>query len=328
MDEILCSPQIETLLEGGCIVMSTNKTGTWQKQPEPRNKLLGVNMTDDNSTSLVNLGGLSKPANTLVVKVSSAIGGVFEPWQIKRIARAEAEASLIKAESELEITDLHRRSMHRFVEEQANRQENMEEITKKSIPHLDEQSNPANMENDWITNFFDKSRIISDEEMQTIWAKVLAGEANTPGSFSRRTVNLLSDLDKKDAELFQTLCKFGWRIGTFIPLVFDSQAPIYNNQGINFSTLSHLDSLGLIQYNTISGFIKNELPDNFELPYGGQLLPLEMKNGQKNKLNVGHVLLSQAGEELAQVVRAPEVDAFYDYVKDQWKAHAPSEENT
>jgi hypothetical protein len=57
-------------------------------------------MPDDKSTSLVNLGELSKPADTLIKKVSSAIGGVFEPWQIKRVAKAKAEASLIKAEAE------------------------------------------------------------------------------------------------------------------------------------------------------------------------------------------------------------------------------------
>ncbi|WP_318460877.1 DUF2806 domain-containing protein [Photobacterium leiognathi] len=283
-------------------------------------------MSEDNSISLVNLGKLSKPANTLIEKVSCAIGGVFEPWQIKRVAKAEAEASLIKAESEIKITDLHRRAMHRFVEEEAKRQENMEEITKKSIPHLDETSNPENMEDDWITNFFDKSRIVSDEEMQTIWANVLAGEANTPGSFSRRTVNLLSDLDKSDAELFQTLCKFGWSIGNFTPLIFDSQAPIYNDLGINFSTLSHLDSLGLIQFNSLSGFNRQGLPDKFTLAYCGLPLVLEMKNGQ-NQLSIGQVLLSQAGLELAQVVRVPGVDEFYDYVKDQWKSHLPSEEN-
>ena len=283
-------------------------------------------MSDDNSTSLVNLGELSKPANTLIEKVSFAIGGVFEPWQIKRVAKAEAEASLIKAESEIKITDLHRRAMHRFVEEEANRQENMEEITKKSIPHLDETSNPANMEDDWLTNFFDKSRIVSDEEMQTIWANVLAGEANTPGSFSRHTVNLLSDLDKRDAELFHTLCKFGWSFGGFTPLIFDVQAPIYNDLGINFLTLSHLDSLGLIQFNSLSGFSRQKLPEELMLVYCGRSLVLEMKNG-KNQLPIGKVMLSQAGLELAQVVRVPEVDGFYDYVKDKWKAYIPSEEN-
>jgi hypothetical protein len=285
-------------------------------------------MSDDNSTSLVNLGELSKPANTLVEKVSSAVGGVFEPWQIKRVAKAEAEASLIKAKSEIEITDLHRRAMNRFVEEEANRQENMEEITKKSIPHLDVNSDPANMEDDWVTNFFDKSRIVSDEKMQTIWASVLAGEANAPGSFSKRTVNLLGDLDKRDAELFQTLCRFGWAVGSFTPLIFDSQAPIYNNLGINFNSLSHLDSLGLIQFNSLSGFNRQRLPKKFTLAYCGQPLPLEMSNEQDNQLSIGQVLLSQAGQELAQVVKVPGVDGFHDYVKGQWKAHIPSEEKT
>ncbi|MCM2283657.1 MAG: DUF2806 domain-containing protein [Desulfobacula sp.] len=285
-------------------------------------------MSDDNSTSLVNLGGLSKPANTLIEKVSSAIGGIFEPWQIKRVAKAEAEAGLIKAKSEIEITDLHRRAMHRFVEEEASRQENMEEITRKSIPHLSEDSNPENMENDWVTNFFDKSRIVSDEEMQNIWAQVLAGEANAPGSFSKRTVNLLGDLDKRDAELFQSLCRFGWLVGNFTPLVFDNQEKIYNDLGIDFESLSHLDSLGLIQFNGVSGFKRQRLPKNFAVAYCREVLPLTMSKETDNELSIGEVLLTKAGHELARVVKVPGVDGFYDYVKEKWKAHIPSDENT
>ncbi|MGM8228816.1 DUF2806 domain-containing protein [Cellvibrio sp. ARAG 10.3] len=285
-------------------------------------------MSDDKSTSLVNLGELSKPANTLIEKVSSAIGGIFEPWQIKRVAKAEAEASLIKAKSEIEITDLHRRAMHRFVEEEANRQENMEEITKKSIPHLGAKSNPEKMEDDWVTNFFDKSRIVSDEEMQSIWAQVLAGEANAPGSYSKRTVNLLGDLDKRDAELFQTLCRFGWIFGSFTPLIFDSQEKIYNNVGINFGSLSHLDSLGLIQFNGVSGFNRQKLPKNFTVAYCGQPLSLTMSQESDNKISIGQVLFTQAGQELARVIKAPGVEGFYDFVKDKWKAHIPNDENT
>ncbi len=281
-------------------------------------------MTDDNSTSLVNLGNLSKPADTLIKKVSSAIGGVFEPWQIKRVAKAEAEANLIKAQSEIEITDLHRRAMQRFVEEEANRQENMEEITKKSINHLNEESKPENIEDDWITNFFDKSRIISDDEMQTLWAKVLAGEANAPGSYSKRTVNLLSDLDKKDALLFQSLCRFIWLVGDITPLIFDSQSEIYNKVGINFSTLSHLDSLGLIQFNSMTGFSRQHLPKNFVVSYCNMPLPLTMKKDNDNNLDLGSVLLTQAGRELAFIVHAPYVDGFVEYVKTKWKAYLPS----
>lgn len=283
-------------------------------------------MSDDKSTSLVNLGELSKPADTLIKKVSSAVGGVFEPWQIKRVAMAEAEASLIKANSEIEITDLHRRAMSRFIEEEATKQENMEEITKKSIPHLKEESDPNEMDDDWVTNFFDKSRIISDNEMQSLWAQVLAGEANSPGTYSKRTVNFLSSLDKKDAELFQKLCGYCWHIGDLVPLIFDAQDDIYNKNGINFNTLTHLDSIGLINFGGISSFSRQGLPKRCAVLYCGKPLALTMQNETNNTLDIGQALFTQIGTELVKISQSPGVVGFDEYVKEKWKTHLPDEE--
>jgi hypothetical protein len=42
--------------------------------------------------SLINLSELSKPATVLIEKISDALGGVFKPFQIVRVAKAEAEA--------------------------------------------------------------------------------------------------------------------------------------------------------------------------------------------------------------------------------------------
>lgn len=285
-------------------------------------------MSDDKSISIVNLGQLSQPADTLIKKVSSAVGGIFEPWQIKRVAKAEAEASLIKAKAEIEITDLHRRAMHRFVEEEANRQENMEVITEKAIPQLEEGSDPSKMEDDWVTNFFDKSRIVSDNEMQDLWASVLAGEANSPGTYSKRTVNFLGDLDKRDAELFSALCSFGWFVGAFTPLIFDPQAAIYNDKGLNFNTLTHLDSIGLIQFNNLSGFSRTGLPQKFTVAYCEEPLSLTMEKEEGNKLSIGRVLLTQVGIELARVCQSPGIEGFVDYVKEKWRKHLPEIENT
>lgn len=284
-------------------------------------------MSDDKSLSIVNLGKMSKPMNTLIEKVSSAIGGIFEPWQIERIAKAEAKADLIRAESDIKITDLHRRAMHRFVEEEAIRQGNMESITKKALPQLQEQSDPSKMQDDWVANFFDKSRIVSDLEMQELWAKVLAGEANAPGSYSKRTVNFLAGMDKRDAELFQSLCRFGWFIGNFTPLIFEAQAEIYQKHGINFETLTHLDSIGLLQFNSIAGFIKQGFPDDFVVAYCGRLLTLSMRNQKKKTLPTGRVLLTSVGRELATVCVAQGIPDFYDYVKDKWKKYLPQSEN-
>jgi len=163
-------------------------------------------------TSLINLGELSRPATVLVEKISEAVGGVFRPYQIRRVAQAEAEAEKIRAVSQIEVTDLHRRAMHRFLEEEAKKQQNIESITSKALPQVGDSAVPDQVENDWLTNFFDKCRLISDEDMQVLWSKVLAGEANKPGKFSKRTIGLLSSLDKSDALLFQRFCAFGWMI--------------------------------------------------------------------------------------------------------------------
>ena len=165
-------------------------------------------MPDDKSISVVNLNALSKPADTLIKKVSDAVGGLFAPYQITRVAKAEAKASLIKAESDIQITDLHRRAMHRFVEEEAKRQSNMEDITTKALPQLSDTADPSQIEDDWVTNFFDKCRIVSDDDMQNLWSRVLSGEANVPGTYSKRTVNFLSDLDKNRGKTIQRFVRF------------------------------------------------------------------------------------------------------------------------
>jgi hypothetical protein len=285
-------------------------------------------MPDNSSFSVVNLGQLSKPADTLIKKVSYAVEGMFAPWQIKRVAKAEAEASLIKANSEIEITDLHRRAMHRFVEEEAKRQENMERITERALPQLESGADASKMEDDWVTNFFDKSRIVSDSDMQELWSRVLAGEANSPGTYSKRTVNLLGDLDKSDAELFLALCSFGWSIGEFTPLIFKAEDSIYNDKGLNFGTLSHLENIGLVQYNNIVDYKRTHLPKTFIVSYCGRPLTLIMPQEKDNNLSIGRVFFTRVGLELSSVCHAQGVDGFFDYVKNKWKGYLPEDNNT
>lgn len=270
------------------------------------------------------LGDLSKPATVLIEKISDAVGGMFKPFQIARVAKAEAEADLIRAESQIQITDLHRRAMHRFIEEEGTRQANIEEITAKALPQLEEKASPEKIEDDWITNFFDKSRIISDGDMQQLWSRVLAGEANAPGHFSKRTVNLLSDLDKRDAELFTSLCGFVWQIGDVVPLVFDIQAEIYNERNLNFNTLSHLEALGLVQFDNIAGFLRMRLPKRVTAYYYGKLVEITLPNDADNVLKVGRILLTNAGRELAFVCGARPVDGFFDFVVDRWRGESLS----
>lgn len=283
-------------------------------------------MPGETSNSIVNLGDIGKPADTLIKKISKAVGGVFAPYQIKRLAKAEAEAAIIEVETEIKITELHRRAMHRFIEEEAQRQNNMEEITEKSLPKLNEGAKPEAIEDDWVTNFFDKSRIVSDGEMQELWSRVLAGEANAPGTYSKRTVNFLSDLDKNDAAIFAKLCGFGWMIGNVVPMVFDPRADIYTKNGIDFGAISHLQSIGLIQFEALSEYGRIELPKRISVHYYGRQLRLDLPKEAGNELQIGHVILTKIGQELGPICNSKPVEGFWEYVEDRWKQYLPKTE--
>lgn len=282
-------------------------------------------MPEDKSYSLVSLGDLSKPADTLIKKVSKAVGGIFAPYQIKRIAKAEAQAALIKEQTEIQITDMHRRAIRRFVEEEAQRQQNIEDITARALPQLAEGARPDSMEDDWVTNFFDKCRIISDAEMQTLWSRVLAGEANVPGTYSKRTVNFLSDLDKFDAESFSALCRFCWSFSGPVPVVFNVESDIYARHGVTFPSLTHLDSIGLVQFNSVVRFQITGLPKEVTVHYYGRPLTLHMPNETNNQLEIGHTVLTKVGEELAAISGSSPVEGFWDSVAAQWARYLPKE---
>jgi hypothetical protein len=272
----------------------------------------------NDSHSVINLGDLSKPANTLIEKISDAIGGIFKPYQIRRVAQAEAEADNIHAVSQIEINALQRRALFRFLAEEAKKQQNIESITQRAIAEVSDKAHPEMLEDDRIVNFFDKCRLISDEDMQTIWAKVLAGEGNSPGKYSKRTVNVLSSLDKTDAQLFTTLCSFGMVIDNILPLIYDDEHPIYNERGINFAVLSHLETIGLIHFGEIAGFVRKGLPQMTNLYYYGTKLSIAFPLQGENQFNIGKVLLTQAGNQLAQVCSPSPPEGFPEYAKQKW----------
>lgn len=274
-------------------------------------------MSDGNS--IVNLGDISKPAVVLIEKISDLIGGYFKPYQIRRVARAEADAEIVKAHSEIEITELQQRAVNRFLHEEAKKQDNIESITNKALPYVREDANPARIEDDWITSFFDKCRLISDEQMQELWARILAGEANSPGSYSKRTISILSSLDKNDALLFKALCGFGWYVGYTILLIYSLEDSVYKDHEIHTANLEHLDDIGLISFSSLSGFGLREVPKYFRIFYYGTPIDIMIPDERNKEFLVGNAKLTRAGQDLAPICGSEPVPGYLDYVLNRWR---------
>ncbi|MFT2097450.1 DUF2806 domain-containing protein [Marinomonas sp. 2405UD66-6] len=269
--------------------------------------------------SLINFGDLSKPATVLIDKVSNAIGTLYEPTKIKRVAKAEVEATKIRALGEIEATEIQQRAMERLIYEEGRKQENIESITAQATNSLNNDASPENVEDDWISHFFEKCRNVSDSEMQGLWSSLLAGEANKPGSYSKRTVDLISTLDRPDAHLFTKLCSFSISGGDVFPLILDHKAEIYTKNGINFSALNHLESIGLIKFNFLQNFQLQNLPKNVTLISFGIPINFVMPKESNNNLEIGNVVLTQAGQQLAPICGAQLNPEFLNYMLEHYK---------
>ena len=281
-------------------------------------------------------------------KIQSALGLPKDPQRMKDVAVAKAEARLTKSKAKgeealinedykqkkkvknlanrTEIKELIKRTKNRVVATEVRNQENLESIANRSIALLNNNAKPEEMEDDWIVNMLDKSKLFCDELMQELFARILAGEANSPGSFSKKSVNLLAELEKKDAICFKSLCRFNWNFcGRTGPLVFDHHHDIYKNNEINFETIKHLESLGLIQHSMKEMIVTKEFTDIEKTSYHGSILELEVPDN--SDLLVGHVLLTKSGEEICQLFENEPVKGFFEYVKKQWKAYIPKPES-
>ena len=89
---------------------------------------------------------------------------------------------------------------------------NMSKIVEKARAKMGQDSSTQDsstslgVESGWLLNFLDKSKTVSDDEMQDLWASILAGEANRAGSYSPKTLTIVTDVNQKVATLFNTFC--------------------------------------------------------------------------------------------------------------------------
>lgn len=278
-------------------------------------------MASENAVIKVNIdGAITQPATALVEKIASAVGILYEPRRITALAKAEAQADKIKAIAKIEITEIEQRALRRLITEEAKKQENIEKITQVALNNLNADAKPERIHDDWVSYFFDRAKLTSDQEMQTLWAKILAGEASRAGTFCRRTLDAVALLEKEDAQLFTNLCAFGViNSETIYPIIYNYDAKIYKDAGFNFSSFIHLMDIGLIQFDTLSAFAVFNRPEFVEFNYFEEKYLLK-PNANLENIAISNAIFSRTGLELFAICSAKKNDKFLSYLKDRYKS--------
>jgi hypothetical protein len=211
--------------------------------------------------------------------------------------------------------------------EKRNRRTRVVEIAAQEITQsLQSTGTDALIDDDWLAFFKGKVDQLGTEEAKLLFGKVLAGEIKQPGSFSKRSIGVLAEMDPVVGKLFDSLCNISTVISKqHVRVVTLGVGDVGENSleefGLPFEALNHLIDAGLIfsEYDTFVGMPLAAKGQPFDV--GGTYYRLDVTEAKAAELHtvekcmaalaaVPGVTLSATGRELRAIVAKKTVHAY------------------
>ena len=268
--------------------------------------------------------------------IGSIAGTIIAPMR----ARQEAKAKVIAAEGDANVLlimadaqakaravvlpgqdakvvgtlDIANVISQRIQFQEQKRQANIESVVRHAAQQLENKSVAASEpDHDWTARFFGEVQDVSSEEMQLLWARVLAGQVEREGSTSVRTLHVLRNLDRATARLFRTFCSMCVFFPSGGAACMDGRVPSLGGNAadnalakyrLNFGALNQLNEHDIIipDYNSWLDYqiCTGGMPFRFQ-DQDWDLVPLQVGNPRRQFKLFG-VSLTQSGMELSRVV--------------------------
>ncbi|KFZ39096.1 hypothetical protein HR45_01475 [Shewanella mangrovi] len=202
-------------------------------------------------------------------------------------------------------------------------QRNLEAIYAMTLSYTPSDVTGAELDADWIHQFFAMAETIHNHTMQDLWARILASEIVQPGNFSLRTLETLTKLTLKEAHILEKALGMaarlnhesrlklisGYRLSGGIGHYFRKQSHVnlgLSNFGMPYSNLLTLVDAGLLHRGEFeTGLLAPKSAVELHFPHS--TITLKPKSGH---LLFNYYRLSPVGEELAALV-APKIDDAY-----------------
>ncbi len=266
--------------------------------------------------SLLSFDENGEAAKQLIDKVSNAIGWIATRETPKRLA-VNTYIEEIKNSNLDPITKACLISNAAKTIKEYSQQQNILQI---AINNIRKDAKPNEIENDWVSQFMDKARLVSDSVFQLIWGKVLAEECNQPGTIPRSLLHTLEKMDKRDAELFTLICSFSvYNIESGVPeytpiIVHDRLDEFYNNRGVTYNSIVDLTSLGLIE-NDFSAIASGYQETITTLPIQIHYFDKEIHFSEGvRKIPIGNVIFTKTGQALCSAIEAEKQEGFWETI--------------
>lgn len=192
-----------------------------------------------------------------------------------------------------------------------------------ALNNMDENSSKANLNEDWILDFFDKVSNINSEEIQKIWGKLLASAAADKNICSKTLLNALFMMSTEEVNDFRNLSRFcisevgsgsdSYKISAYPVIYFAKNVKNYEMSGISRLRLNKLATLGLIEVDYKKEFVFSK--KKMRLIYNNKIVEISAKD----KIRIGNVIFTYDGFLLFQMSEKFFYNRILDFNLEVWK---------
>lgn len=201
---------------------------------------------------------------------------------------------------------------------------NLINISAKAARYVNqEKENDIAMDNDVFWGLIDHSKNISNDEMQDLIAKIIAGEYNVPGTYSMSTLQTIKMLGKNELELFEkmaTLIVNGDQIPHNIFTLPESIKEIMAQLGLDFGSLQLLQNLGLVLPNDMRRSMRNPNKLPFEISYFDKNIIFNPENDNFIDIQMPNYYgLSPVGKQILRHLKPKFDNNYYEWLKTNYK---------
>lgn len=255
------------------------------------------------------------------------IGGAMRD-QFQALGKAEyKEGKIIISQDDSrsldEATALQKRTTDRFEFQQLNKQLNLERIISHSVDAIRNEGSVASEEvdKDWSNRFFRIAEDISSEQMQALWGKILSDEVTRPGSYSLRTLDILRNLSRQEAELFARVAQFAISNNErYYLFKGQNEAHLEKLFQISFDDTAKLKELGLLHTADFLAVVFERKSSDHQdiLVAGDRAVVIELIG--TGEFSMAAEAFTTAGQELIKLVKPNPPMAYLRYLVDPIKS--------
>ena len=227
-------------------------------------------------------------------------------------AQSEARSKLISPQAALqgEVT-IGELIEQRVQFQEQKRQANIGSVVGQAAQELgDREVQDHEVNHDWTARFFNDVQDVSSEEMQQLWAKVLAGEVDRPGQFSLRTLDTLHKMSIGEARLFAEASNY---VAAERMIIYTDDMHVMGNN-LHFGNILKLAELGLIIWSPNLIYTAEWNSTDRDMAFHRGNLSFRGLPGALNMTKLPIVRLTTVGRELLGLIE-PQKDVDMLYLK-------------